>query len=381
MWSLRPEHGLRPTLARLRMVWVGLPANADAQLYSEQLIRRRLAQIAIVFALLVAGWIAVDRIALSGRELLSLAALRIGLAACLLSLARLAPRLSPLLGLLALMLLQTAFFAAMRGMVPPAAPTWLHLGYALFPFVLAAQLAIFPLPVARSLLLACPLIVLAAMPVWYSGTTPLHSLIGDFWLLALILTLSIWASAAQMTLLVDLWSARWDASHDLLTGLANRRSAFAQLNSEIARSRRNGSPLSLLLLDIDHFKRINDCHGHAVGDAVIQEFGHALRDDARGADFPARIGGEEFIVLLPDTAATAAIQAAERYRLRVASRAVAASDGDPVCFSCSIGAATLRADDRADLLMSRADAAMYAAKQAGRNRVCAEPEPERLKPG
>jgi diguanylate cyclase (GGDEF)-like protein len=154
------------------------------------------------------------------------------------------------------------------------------------------------------------------------------------------------------------------ASHDGLTGALNRRALFDLGHNEVARCRRLGSELSVLMMDLDHFKQVNDRHGHTVGDQVLRDFAHRVRAMLRRPAVLARYGGEEFVVVLPDTGAEAARRVAERLR---ASRP---AEGLPAC-AVSIGLATLSGGGREDFghLLDRADAALYQAKAAGRDRV------------
>jgi len=162
------------------------------------------------------------------------------------------------------------------------------------------------------------------------------------------------------------------ATIDALTGVANRRHFMELAEAELARVHRLGQPAALLMLDLDHFKRINDTHGHAAGDAVLAAFADTLRGALRKIDHVGRLGGEEFAVLLPGAAREAAVALAERVRKATLARTVAAG-GNAIVATVSIGVATLRADDeRPDTALARADAALYRAKQAGRNRVEAE---------
>ena len=157
--------------------------------------------------------------------------------------------------------------------------------------------------------------------------------------------------------------------NDHLTGLANRR-AFHELGTqEVRRWQRQPRPLSLLLIDADHFKRINDQHGHATGDAVLRHLAAALAAGLRGLDTVARLGGEEFVALLPGTGADGAEALAARLCVSIAAQPVVV-DGRPINATVSIGVATMDASV-ADLeaLVSRADQAMYAAKRQGRNRA------------
>lgn len=154
------------------------------------------------------------------------------------------------------------------------------------------------------------------------------------------------------------------ASRDPLTNLLNRREIVRILDIEIERAQRQKTPLSVLMLDLDKFKQINDSYGHQVGDRVLQSSADALVESSRKTDFVGRIGGEEFLLLLPNTNYAAALQLAERYRSRIENSIV-----DEVQYTCSIGVSQLQEGERSDQLMQRADQALYAAKNSGRNNV------------
>jgi two-component system cell cycle response regulator len=151
---------------------------------------------------------------------------------------------------------------------------------------------------------------------------------------------------------------------DALTGLSNRRAVLTQLAGMVSAARRHGHPLSIAILDLDHFKRINDSYGHKVGDDVLVAAAHAMGTHLRAEDQLGRLGGEEFLVLLPDTDTEAAGHVAEKLRAEVAT----APTSVPV--TVSIGVATWDGEAPEDLL-HRADEALYAAKEAGRDRVLA----------
>ena len=161
------------------------------------------------------------------------------------------------------------------------------------------------------------------------------------------------------------------ATHDALTQLYNRRHFSEILDKEISRSLRRARPLTLCIIDVDLFKPINDRHGHIAGDSVLRQLGEIMRAHVRGDDIAARIGGEEFGVLLPEANAEAAGTFAERLRQAVESAAFRVTDVLNQRMTISIGVASLAAgrDDRS-ALMAAADAALYQAKQQGRNRVC-----------
>ena len=156
------------------------------------------------------------------------------------------------------------------------------------------------------------------------------------------------------------------ASTDHLTGLANRRRFERQLEREVARTARHGRPFSLITLDIDHFKKVNDTHGHEAGDDAIKSLARVLQQGTRGIDLAARIGGEEFAVILTETSVNGAVEVAER--LRAALKAVGIP---PVgAIAASFGVAECPSDaETARELLARADAALYHAKRAGRDRV------------
>jgi two-component system, cell cycle response regulator len=172
----------------------------------------------------------------------------------------------------------------------------------------------------------------------------------------------------QMAALYD--DARRLATTDMLTGLLNRRAFLDAIERERARSDRHAFPLSLLLLDVDHFKAVNDGRGHDAGDAVLRGIARVLEGVARKSDFVSRWGGEEFVVALPQTGEAGARIAAERVRRAVATEAYRVPDGgDPIRATISIGVASADAPWSVEKLIGAADAAMYAAKVRGRNRV------------
>ncbi len=159
------------------------------------------------------------------------------------------------------------------------------------------------------------------------------------------------------------------ATSDPLTGLWNRRHFTEMMRGELGRVRRGQSQAALLLLDLDHFKRVNDTHGHAAGDIVLRHFVNVVDVQLREADVFARMGGEEFAVLLPCIDALGAMRVAERL-CRVVAASPAMVEGQPLSFTVSVGVAMLHEADQAhDEAYSRADEALYAAKHGGRNRA------------
>ena len=164
------------------------------------------------------------------------------------------------------------------------------------------------------------------------------------------------------------------SSRDPLTGLANRRQFELTLAGEVDRVARAGEPAMVLMIDIDHFKKVNDTHGHPAGDVVLKAVAHALHDCIRPMDTVARFGGEEFSMILPNCAPAFAQAVAERIRMRVQATRIPIAPGVDVKVTVSIGGAFAPQWVRSSSLLwvERADQQLYRAKQTGRNRVCLE---------
>ncbi len=182
------------------------------------------------------------------------------------------------------------------------------------------------------------------------------------------------ASVARITRLrTELIDARQDATTDGLTGLRNRRAFDAAVRRAIRAARGDATPMSLLLLDIDHFKRFNDNFGHRTGDLVLRLVAGIIADNVKGRDTAARYGGEEFAVVLTSADLQAGVTVAGQIRaLLDGKHLVAKGKQQPAMVTLSAGVAQFRPGDSAGFLIERADAALYEAKRQGRNRVCSE---------
>lgn len=190
----------------------------------------------------------------------------------------------------------------------------------------------------------------------------------------------IYSDLEQLQL--EVLQLRQEVVRDPLTGLFNRRHFNNLLTTEMERSRRSEAPTSLILLDIDHFKSINDRYGHIVGDMVLQQLARTLKNTVRKIDIPCRYGGEEFVIILPATPLGIAAQVAERLRTEVASMRLTLS-GYNISFTASLGVSCYTPQQQAtpSTLLERADQQLYTAKQNGRNRVASErptPSPSQL---
>lgn len=161
-----------------------------------------------------------------------------------------------------------------------------------------------------------------------------------------------------------------EANTDALTGCVARRHFLELAQREIARNSRHPGALSLLMIDLDNFKHINDRYGHHIGDLALKSLAHLCRETLRGVDVIGRLGGDEFAVLLPDTSCKLATEVAERLRKAIATMEVPLDDEQSMHFTASIGVSMLEhANATLDELLTRADRALYAAKETGRNRV------------
>jgi len=178
------------------------------------------------------------------------------------------------------------------------------------------------------------------------------------------------AEAMQRQVIPSRAELEMQATHDGLTHLLNRHALEPRLKDEFQRAQRYQQPLSVLMLDIDHFKRVNDTYGHLGGDACLINLSAMLRKNARKQDIVARFGGEEFVLVLPHTEAEPAAMLAERIRSKMEHLCIA-YDGQDICCTVSVGIATIAehiVDEK--MLLELADQALYEAKESGRNRVC-----------
>lgn len=197
-----------------------------------------------------------------------------------------------------------------------------------------------------------------------------ETLLDTGWLVVIGMEISTLRHGEQ-ALIASRDRAMQEARTDALTGLANRRHSLSYLELAMSAFARAAVPLAVALIDLDHFKNINDTYGHAAGDAVLRDFAEVSRKAMRQSDLIGRIGGEEFLIVFPGTSVDDAAAAVERIRWTVIGRRVAIAGQEPIAYSFSSGVCGVELTDDIHMALARADRALYTAKHAGRNRVVA----------
>ncbi len=333
-------------------------------------INSRVRLLALLFAVLTPLWIPVDYFLLERDQFLLMSIVRL-----LFSMGLLMLYAVPETGvrlfqarrrLVVLMLLPTLFHLLTQSILKDAASNELLLCYSFLPFLIIVMHCIFPLALTEGVGLAVLTITLLSLGELYQGA--LFSVRGliDLWLMLLIMGVAIWAQLSQLHMQLRLFN---EATTDPLTGLLNRRTLMKQLNHVQQQSLRTGRPMSLMMLDLDHFKQINDRFGHQGGDRVLELFAQILQQQVRSSDYVSRFGGEEFLVLLTDARQQDALQLAERILNGCRTSKVALEDCREIRFGVSIGVAQLDGTTSVEDCLSQADAALYQAKTQGRDRV------------
>lgn len=255
-----------------------------------------------------------------------------------------------------------AFYGLVLATLPPGQNGLI--GYNFIPYMLVTMLAIFPFTLVESAIAGLALIALEMYSLHVSGILLSAAGVQAVWLLAALLVIAMTANYFQLGLMLRLYR---EATHDPLTGLLNR-GALLKAVDELSTRETNPRP-ALLMMDLDHFKRLNDTHGHAFGDDVLRRFASILKSTLRSSDLAARYGGEEFVAVLSATDKDAALEIAERIRQQTEAQELVNYEGKPVSFTVSIGVATLHPDETFQAAAMRADNRLYEAKRTSRNCV------------
>ncbi|QSX35603.1 GGDEF domain-containing protein [Shewanella sedimentimangrovi] len=325
-------------------------------------IHHRVQALAAIYMLVALGWMILDYISMPLAQFQAMVPARSFMAAGFMGLVFWQGRSSSLLmariRLALLVLIPSAFYVYSAQLLEQSQQI-----YQYYPLITAVQLAVFPLTLIEGMVLALPVFFSVLLASQMSGYQIPQELMMT---LILLVALTLWAQMSQLFMLVSLYR---QATRDPLTGLFNRRALFERLQTEVLRADRYLRSVTVLLLDLDRFKRVNDQYGHLVGDKVLQSFAVAAQKAVRNVDLVGRYGGEEFLVILPETDAKHALDVAERIRESCEALLVTTDDGEEVRFTTSIGLAQWQGPEDLAELVERADNALYRAKTAGRNRV------------
>ncbi|MCW2245065.1 diguanylate cyclase (GGDEF)-like protein [Azospirillum fermentarium] len=237
-------------------------------------------------------------------------------------------------------------------------------GYAFLPFVMVAGLSVFPITAVEGFLFALPMLAAHLGAGMYGSLVfPFPHYLGALWLLVLIMVVATLAGMSQLHFMMALVD---QASHDGLTGAFGRRIGEELLRIQFSHAQRSSQPLTLVFVDLDNFKQVNDRHGHDEGDRVLRDAAESLRAVLRTSDILIRWGGEEFLVVLPNTGTDGALRAVERLRTRgLAQR----PDGTGQTASIGVAEFTEELPPDWETLVEVADHRMYVAKQSGKDRV------------
>lgn len=366
-----PHAGLRDWLLRttLHDLLVSQNHSRDFNGSRAEYIYLRVRLLSFVFAFLAPLWIPVDLVLLSGASFQQMLLLRLtfsGLFMLLglwtaqpynLNLARL--RVALFITIPALFYIGSRI--VLGGDVPDAG---ILMGYTFLPYLLVSLLALFPFTLSEGLTYATAIVlVVVGTELSFDMLLSVRAF-GEIWLLVLLAGIAMWGQLAQLHMLLQLYR---EATRDALTGLVNRAVLTKWLDLEITRSRETERPLSVLLLDLDLFKRINDTYGHLAGDLVLQVFGRLMIRELPGINLIGRYGGEEFLAILPGKGEQQALEMANRIRNACHKARVRGPNNQSIGFTVSIGVATLEPAEDAMALLRRVDKGLYRAKEAGRD--------------
>ena len=336
------------------------------------MIQSRVRMVALIFGILTPLWIAIDVTVFEWSLAIWLIVLRLTASAAFLALAfdrRTCDDMNcAWRRLAALLAIPTLFFAISHPLLCDQGVDDLRIavsaGYGYLPFVMVAGLSVFPLTALEGALFAAPMLGAHLAAGFYGSLVmPFPSYISALWLLLLIAVVATLAAISQLHFMVALLA---QAAHDALTGAFSRRIGEELLKLQVANAERTSQPLTVIFVDLDDFKAVNDRFGHEEGDRVLRHAANTIRSLLRQSDALVRWGGEEFLILMPDTRIDGAMIAVERMR-----RAGIGKRPDGILQTASIGIAEQSTDRPADweALVELADQRMYRAKQDGKNRV------------
>lgn len=345
----------------------GRQHSADFNMVRAEYINTRVRMLALLFSVLTPLWIPVDYFILPEDLFLQMVTARMVFS----------------LGLLGLWLKASYVFslthARFRLLVLMVTPALFHLStqyilgehladeslasYTFLPFLIIAIHCVFPLTLKEGCLLAAFTIVTLSLDELIQRQMLTLTSLNNLWLLTVIMGIAIWAQLSQLHMQLKLFE---QATTDALTGLLTRRSFMSQAEAELSRAERYGRRLSMAILDLDHFKKVNDTYGHQAGDKVLISFAAVLRQALRETDLIGRYGGEEFIILLPETPIPEAKKVISRI-LKNCRKERVMHLGNSIHYTVSIGLGEVLVDVESSIRYI--DEALYEAKHKGRNRA------------
>lgn len=366
-----PRSGLREWLLRttLQDMIASHNHSRDFNGSRAEYIYLRVRLLSFVFALLAPLWIPIDLLLLSGASFQQMLLLRLSFSGLFLALGLWTTQPHSL----ALARLRVALFISIPGLFyigsrlvlgGEAPDTGVLMGYSFLPYLVVSLLALFPFTLIEGLAYAIAIGLVVVGTELLFGTLFTVRAFGEIWLLGLLAGIAMWAELAQLHMLLQLYR---EATRDALTGLVNRAVLTKWLDLEVERARDTQRPLSVLLLDLDMFKRINDTYGHLAGDLVLQVFARLMIRELPGINLIGRYGGEEFLAILPGKGEQQALELANRIRAACHKARVRGPDEQSIGFTVSIGVATLQPQEDTDTLLQRVDKGLYRAKEAGRD--------------
>jgi len=364
------HHGRFFTFFRLGDIFSSRFHTKDFKDSRADYINTRLRYMAFFFAVAVPLYIPVDYYTLSAEHLTPIILVRciIGLLQVLVCLLTLRVKtLQEVNYLLAAdILLAGLFYMTVMYLLGSGVGEEPSVGYTFMPLMIIAMLGLFPMTLVSSFLTMLLVVVPYLLLQGLFGRLVTLETFDMVFLMMLFMGIVFWLQTGQLLMLLNLYR---ESTRDALTGLINRRVLMRFLADEVLQNRDKGRRFSILILDLDRFKHINDDHGHLTGDLVLKATARLLESELRLSDIVARFGGEEFVAVLPGLAREEAVKVAERICKVCSETQVSGPDGSEVRFTSSIGVTEYRSGEGIEATLRRADDALYDAKERGRNRV------------
>lgn len=239
-------------------------------------------------------------------------------------------------------------------------------GYTVLPLMAIALMGLFPATLLYSVAVIAMIFAFYVGLEYWLGTLNSLQTLNVLWTLTAAAGVALWIESGQLLMMLRLYR---ESTRDPLTGLINRRVLMKQLLAEVEMQQESGRCFSLLMIDLDRFKRVNDEYGHLTGDLVLKTSAQMMASELRSTDVIARFGGEEFVAILPGQNAKEAIPVAERIRQSLANTPITTSAGTTIKISASIGVTEYESGERIEHTLNRVDESLYLAKQSGRNQV------------